>query len=1084
MVEKITVFKSSVIRRVSKLLIFSLLLFSSTRAQNNKMIDVPTGPMMLWELIHFVEARTGVNIHWAYGVINPDEVVYGTGRRMSLEQVLNYYLNTRGLIWRIEKGISIIIEKTPINIQVRHSNKRHGDAVSILVKDKWGYGIPGVTICVCRTGKSYQTDVFGKAKFIAARYGDTISCSCVGKHTVKVVVGEDYWKDVTLEEQPGNMDTVVVSIYTNRLKSMLTGTIAEIPGKDIDNQIASNPQAAMIGRIPGVQVTQTDGIFGGGFDVLIRGRQSILNGHAPLYIIDGVPFAPGQNSVSNIRSGSMAGLNPLSFIDKDDIEKIQVLIDADATAIFGARGANGVIVITTRKHLVGAGSLSIDVRRGIGEVTRLPEMMNIQQYRQMRREALLNDGLAYDETTAPELFKWDSTRNINWQKVFVKGLGHITKVHASAYGRSGLNERFFSAGWIREENVFITHPAHDLFSLNGSVSQRSGDGRWNGSLSFLAGWDKNAQLQENVGLLQFLVPNAPDLISNGSPISSYKGLAFNNPYRAIANTYTAHSHNYLISTNARYKIWDSLSLRVTSGWNDVLANEFSVQPGWDPDSASGMQANSFSANNHFSSWIIEPRLEYNQNWKDWNLSALAGRSWQGQKTAIDINSVYGMAGDPSVTSPAKRDSVVPESYPTNYLYTAWFGQLTAGWKGRWNVNFSGRKDASSRFTGNNHDRNFGAIGMGWTFSEEPFIQKMLPLLAYGKLRASYGVTGNDGFGGGPGYLEDWNPSAILDFQHRSNSGPSAQVVPDVSFERVKKTEVSMELGFLKRRILLTASWYIYTSDHQLLPDTLQTLNNVVLLHNRPAVVQNKGWELSLSTINIKSPGLNWRTDFNISWTANKLAAFPGVDQTPFRTLIVGQPLSTLNAYEYQRVDPKTGVFTFGAQTQLIHPDVRCFGGMTNTVRWNKWELTSLLAFRWGNGINYQAAIYKSNRPGSTAFGLYSNETTDLMNRWSKAGDIATYQMLTTKGAGSAAGRAISKYLSSSGILADDSYLRVKSLGLSYDIPKVFSTAHARVFVQAENLFTITPYKGADPENQSILALPPLKTIVAGFNVTF
>jgi TonB-linked SusC/RagA family outer membrane protein len=1079
------------------LLVIALFIFSSSAAQDrSSLIYFSKGQVSVDTGIKRIERIYGIYINWSAGVLDPGKKKYWKGGTMTLEEVLHFFLDANKLTWKFTDNNTLYVEFKPAALKptiVAPATKPV--TMRIRVKDTCGVGLSQANLKAGSSGRNMETDRQGEA-IICTSVGDTIYSTYAGMQPEFFVVRKSDMLTYTfIMRATRPLKAIFISDKPASKEEDQPDKGPSIPREQMAKQPVSSIQGIMAARIAGLLVTQVNGVYGANFDITLRGRMSILNGHDPFYIIDRVPFAPGPRSVSNIATGNAAGgLNPLSFIQRDDIESIQVLKDADATAMYGSRGANGVIIITTRRASLGRPKFSMNLERGYSAVTRLPQLMDIHAYTKMRREALSNDGLAPNATNAPDLLKWDTSRNTDWQKYFVRGLGSITRAHGDVSGGNAAYNGFLGASWVREANVFINHPVHDLFTVTARGGHTSANERLGVDIAALAGWDKNAQYTSDVSRLQFLVPNAPSLWANGRPVFNANGVAFSNPLSFIGDTYQAHSHNYLLNGNVHYRIWDSLFMKLNTGFNEVRTQESSIHPAWNQDTTYGSVRSSSFADERWRSWVLEPSIEYRLKKGRWHVNWATGASLQGLRSNVNNLSAYGFSSDLILANPGLADSVYSEGRGKDYLYTALWSQLTVQWKGNRSLNLIGRRDGSSRFGNGTEYGNFGGIGAHWTFSQEPFFHKLLPVFSYGKLKASYGVSGNDAIGGGQGYLENWSPTASLSFQQPSNAYSATGIVPDVSWEKVKKVDLTMDWGFLDDRVLFTATWYLHRSDHQLLPDNLPMAGQIIRLYNKPVVLQNKGWEFSVTSTNIRDRKFSWNTTFNVSFPVSKLISFPGLDNSPFSELVVGQSLSALRAYKYLGINPEKGIFQFedrnrdnaitkDDQTLVGKLDVTSFGGMENTFSWGNWDFSALLEARMQTGASYQAAIYAANRPGSIASGLYSNQTMDMVHRWTKPGDTGPYQLLTTK-ATSEAGKAIARYLSSSGILTDASYLRLKTLSLSYRHPRLFKMGCGRIYLQTENLLTLTPYKGADPENQSILALPPLKTVVVGMELKF
>jgi TonB-dependent starch-binding outer membrane protein SusC len=430
---------------------------------------------------------------------------------------------------------------------------------------------------------------------------------------------------------------------------------------------------------------------------------------------------------------------------------------------------------------------------------------------------------------------------------------------------------------------------------------------------------------------------------------------------------------------------------------------------------------------------------------------------------------------------------------TIYRYTAAFGRITANLDEKYILNLSGRRDGSSRFGPTRQFANFGAIGAVWIFSNENNIQHILPFISFGKLRASWGITGNDQIGDYK-YLDAWN--VVRPYQNNTSLAPSALFNPSYGWETVKKLEAAIDLGFFNNRMMLSASWYRNRSSSQLAENILPSQTGFFsITGNLPALIQNTGFELELSTTNWNNPGFSWTTTANISIPRNTLLAFPGLETSAYASLYtIGQPLSIIKKLEYNGVDPNTGVFTFADQDKNGSVEIpgdfvagrytapAWFGGLGNTLKLKSWELHCFLVFKKQWSANYLASLYGNNFIPGTMY----NQPTGVIDRWQHPGEVAPLQKFTT-GTGPAYD-VVALFNASSGNYADASFARLKTVSLSYSLlPTLLHKIKMQgctAYVQAQNLFTFTSYKGADPETGYLYGLPPLKTITCGIQITF
>lgn len=975
--------------------------------------------------------------------------------------------------------------------------------VDITVTDSKGEKLPGVNITAKNSGQTLTTDEEGKVHFQTWIQPDTLYFSYVGMELQRRIVrqGGPFNIQIRMQTQFVSLDESIVSNYTSTTKATYTGNRIQIDDRQLNRASDLNFQDALSGSAPGVRVLQTSGFAGSSQLLTLEGNPSIVNGRDPTYIIDHVPYASGNKSVSNIPSGSAAhSLNPLSMFSIDDIERIEILKDADATAIYGSRGANGVMLITTRQ---GKNSkkprFSFEMDESISGATRRLHLMNMQEYWQMRLSALQNDGLSVNTATAPDLTRWNTLPSADWSKWLTGGQAHQTRLRGSISGGNDTNRYYLGLSGLAENNIFPLHPTHQLLTGDGNLHHRSPDGKLDIQLSGLFGRDRNNQFINDPTMLQFLVPvELPLLNPQNKPLFSYNGVPIANPWSLLLQPYTALSHNYLADAFVSYRLFPALTILVNLGYSKVESKEYSQIPISSMDTSGNPTASSYFAQTFFRNRIMEPQLEYKKDSGKFKYSMLAGSTWQMQGSGMSTLTATGFTTDSFLRQPALAPLLVPDSLAASYSYTAYFARITGNWMDRYILNLTGRRDGSSRFGPGKQFGNFWAAGFAWVFSNEKFAGNVYPVLSFGKLRASYGITGNDQVGA-YGQGENWAPTGTLTFQSIPGSYSPTMVRSGQTWETIHKLEIALELGLLKNRIFFTGAWYRHLSSNQLLPESFPLTGKTTIFRNWPAVLENRGWEFTLLSRNIDGKHFQWTTSFNASLPVNRLLAFPQLSQSPFsKVLIIGQSITVQQALRYQGVNSSSGLYQFedrngdGRLTEADRSvvgnlDVTAFAGLENTFHLDRFQLQFTIVGELQTGSNYQDAIYSANPPGSILSGFYSNETKDVLNSWHRSGDHAPYQQLTTKYT-TLAGKQLGNYISSSAMLVDASYARLKNLLLSYQLPPGFLKKNhllqARVFIEGQNLLTLSPYKGPDPEIQSILTAPPLRTVLLGVHLEF
>ncbi|XHR94994.1 TonB-dependent receptor plug domain-containing protein [Mucilaginibacter sp. UC70_90] len=317
------------------------------------------------------------------------------------------------------------------------TSKPPGQIITGKVTDEQGIPLPGATVKLKGSPIAVNTVVDGTYTIGPVSANDIFVISFVGYQQIEIRLSELQKQQfiTRLKNNTGVLDEVQIIAYGTTTKRLSTGDVSSVKAADIEKQPVSNPLAALEGRVPGLSITQSSGVSGAGFKVQIRGQSSLLQGSEPFYIIDGVPFVTGNSALNQISSaaGSSSngtGMSPFQLINPADIESIEVLKDADATAIYGSRGANGVILITTKKGKPGSVKVNLNTYSGVSKVSRTMDMLNTQQYLQMRREGFKNSGLTPTTTNAPDLLLWDTTRYTDFKKLLIGGTAHTTDAPA------------------------------------------------------------------------------------------------------------------------------------------------------------------------------------------------------------------------------------------------------------------------------------------------------------------------------------------------------------------------------------------------------------------------------------------------------------------------------------------------------------------------------------------------------------------------------------------------------------------------------------------------------------------------------
>jgi len=969
----------------------------------------------------------------------------------------------------------------------------YGFTVTGKVIDEEGKGLPAVTITLKQNKFAVATDEQGYFKLTDVNPASAILFSSVGYETKEIKIEGRNNLTVQLFRSVGTLDETVIKGYYNTSKRLNTGSVAKITGEEISRQPVSNPLEALEGRMAGLYVQQTSGIPGAAINIQIRGINSLrTTGNFPLYVVDGVPYTSASLSSNNTPTTIFGGggNNPLDYLNPADIESIEVLKDADATAIYGSRGANGVILITTKKGKAGKTKFDLNFYTGAGKVTRMMHLLNTSQYLEMRHEAFRNDNAVPDITDYDLNGNWDTTRYTNWQKMLIGGTTSISNAQATISGGSANTQFLLGAGYFRQGTVFPGDFYSQKASLHLNINHVSEDHKF--IISLTAGYvaSNNRLPQADITRTAVsLAPDAPNLYDQNGQLN-WQGSSWTNPMSLLMKQYKGNSYNLISNINLSYQLLQGLFLKTSLGYSKQELQGISTVPiySWDP-AFNVTSGRSFFATTNTSTWLIEPQLNYQHRLGQGKVDVLFGTTFQENKLDAQTLRATGFSNDALLENVSAASGIaLSNARYIQYKYNAFFGRINYNYKDKYLVNLTARRDGSSRFGPGRQFGNFGAIGLAWIFSNETFIKNNLPFLSFGKLRSSYGITGNDQITDYQ-YLSTYSATA---YTYQGNAGliPNRLVNPVYSWETNKKFEATVELGFLKDKLLVSASYFRNRSSDQLVGYSLPYITGFTdIQFNLPAIVQNTGVEIELNTVNYKNKNWTWKTNINLTIPRNKLVSYPGIEGTAAaNNYAVGKSLYIKNKYHFLQVDPNTGIYVnedINADGIINSDDLQFlkevrqnyFGGIQNSITFKNFQLDVLFQFV------KQTGIYPiNNAPGSLA-----NQSTEVLNRWQKTGDITSIGKFSQDYAGAVAASFNDAYLNGDHGIGDASFIRLKNIALSWKMPPVWlqriKIKSIRLFIQAQNLLTVTKYKGMDPENQSLQQIPPLRVLTAGVQVS-
>jgi TonB-linked SusC/RagA family outer membrane protein len=946
------------------------------------------------------------------------------------------------------------------------------------ITDTLGQPIQGATIALKGTRLQTTTDSKGAFTLQSPLPSGIVTITHIGYIAKEQPFGEDrkgpfHWMlspiTNTLEEVEIN-----AGYYTTTDRNR-TGNIGRITAADIQKQPVSNPLLTLHGRIPGVIIQQQSGVPGTAVKIQIRGQNSLrADGNAPLYIIDGVPVSsdPTMAGLSGFLVNQ--GMDPLNGVNMDNIESIEILKDADATAIYGSRGANGVVLITTKSESLP----KIDVSFGsnFSKVPRI-QLLNREQYLEFRREAVINDNIVITPTSPTDLMLWDTTRYTDWQKVLLGNNALAVHSQISISGSSNRMSYRLHAGWNKQNMVFPGDMYNRQTNVGMRISHGSSQDRFRISLTanYTNGLNRTSP-HDFVSDALRLPPVAPPLYTDDGEYN-WQGGTWTNPLATLERHHLFTSNNLNANSNVDFRIFKDLFLRTNLGYtrSDTRLDQQQPIRSFNPLST-GVTGRSMKGENTLYSWIAEPQLFYEWKLNGLNINALIGATLQSNDTRYFRISGTGYTNDALLGNIRAASTInFNEDEIIKYKYLASFSRIAFKYLDRYFVNFTARFG------------NFGAIGLAWIVSDEPFMRFTKDMVSFLKLRGSYGSTGNDRIGD-YGYLDSYSVSTYV---NEMSLRPARHHNPLFSWEVNRKADVELETKWWDDRIGLGINWYKNTSSNQLVGYALPIATGFSSVQaNLPAKVENKGWEFQAMYSPKPKRGVYYQISANFSLPKNRLVSYPDIESSTYanqyivgkslsvRRLFVAGGLSDEGLYTIKDIDGD-GKYTITDRTYIVELGRKGYGGLFQTLSYKNWTLNIGLEGVIQSGMGGQM--------GLTGFiGSMQNKPVYVLKRWKRPGDQTNVQKAV-----------ISVPLHNSTFenmklsdqnFVDASFLRMRNVHLGYKMPDHFIQRMGLTFLElsisGQNLLTWTGYDGWEVDRPANNSLPALRTINFGIRTSF
>lgn len=1071
----------------SVILIFSLNVSANVYSQK---IDLSVSNGSLREVMQQIRKQTGYNFFFKSEILKNARPVNVILKQASIEEALQAIFKNQPFSYQIDKKMGIILRSKISSMDIQSAVLKARELRGT-VADITGKPLNGATIRIKGTNILTISNESGSFYFPNAPDYGTMIVTMIGFANFEQNYSSEQFISIILREQRSNLDVVQVIGYGTTTKRLNTGNVFTIKSEIISQQPVSNPLQALSGRIPGVQIITTSGLPGSAVTVKIRGVNSLRpDGNNPLYIIDGVPFSATPIELLGGYGNSGVG-SPLNMIAPSDIQSIEVLKDAGATAIYGSRGANGVIIITTKRAQIGKPRIEINVNTGLGEVPKMLSTVSTEKYLQIRQEAFTNSNLVPTIANAPDLLKWDPHLNNNLQKWFLGNKARMTDAGISMSG-SGDGIRYLVSGNYRYETTVLpgkTSYKRGNFHLNTGYTSK--DQRFSIDANTFFTDDEQLFRNSNSAIRDIVlsIPNYPLYDVNGG----YNWEAGKTNFYAQNNAYyKAKINNLNGSFSVKYSIMRGLNIKANVGYNKIQAKQIFAFPStsYNPN-ITRFGASTFG-NQQKNTFLFEPQISYDAKFGRGSLGILVGSTIQKVATEGQVVNAGNYSNDLQLESLSYGTAMFIQSNTIKYKYLSFFGRLLYNWNNKYIAEGTFRRDGSSRFGPQRQFGNFGSLSGAWLFTNENFIKGNIAWLSSGKIRGSYGTTGNDAIGD-YGYLSLYRTAQTYGNANAIN--PSQIGNPHFQWEVNKKLEFALEVGMFHDRLLFSSSWYKNRSSNQLVGQPLAATTGFSSYQsNLPATVQNKGVEFEINSIIIKKGKLSWSIDGNLAIARNTLVSFPGIETSSYASqYIVGYSLNTIQLFHFSGVDPLTGFAqiedvnkdgNYGFQSSYNKQsgdyviagttDPKWHGGLNNTINVNGFELNFFFQFTKQLGYNL-----KSVAGYNGMLNLY-NSYRENIDYWRKPGDqVSVPKPLANFDISNA------YYNNSNVIISDASFLRLKTLYLGYTFPehvtKKFKVSTLKLYVQGQNLWTIGSYGGYDAETSGIttLSIPALRVFTAG-----
>jgi TonB-dependent starch-binding outer membrane protein SusC len=1083
-----------------------------------------------------IESQAHFKFIFSSNAIQADNKISVFATNETVKSVLDKILPPLSIAYKVSDK-RILLFKTEVQltktsaIEVQEKEKQELTVEPVLfivsgtVTDEQGAPLVGASVVLKGTTKGAVTDVNGNYQLELgdAEKNGILLISFVGYEAQEIDIAGQKLVNVRLISGKALNEVVVVG-YGQVRKRDLTGSVVSIGTKELSEQPVHSLNQALQGRVSGVQITNSSNAPGGGVTVRVRGGNSISASNDPLYVIDGFPVT--NPSPASGATGATFFANPLATINPNDIESIEVLKDASATAIYGSRGANGVVLVTTKRGKEGKSNIDFEAYYGSQEITKMLDLVTGEQHTAAKNEQLRNLGFAerYGNSAAYPKKPAEYGEGTNWQKEIYR-VAPMQSYQLSFTGGTEKLRYAISGNYFNQDGIIITtnYKRYNMrVNLDAKINNRLKIGT---NFTVTRSTNRNVNEIGNNGIIGAAVsisPASPIFDANGNYqlLNVGPGSGFN-PYSnpvAIANTSTNRllSDRVLGNVFGDISIIEGLTARISVGADifNTRRNIFFTPETLIANTLNGYGSNGTSNNLNL---LNENTLTYTKKVNNHAFDVVGGVTFQNNRE----ERTYAEAQDfPNFTLGANNIGLANKPLPATGSVQEWglnsyLGRVNYRLNDRYLVTLTGRVDGSSRFGNNNKYGFFPSGALAWRVSDENFL-KNNKVMSDLKLRVSYGITGNDGIGLYNSLSSYSTGRTVFGDVEVLTTSAGRLANPDLRWEKTGQFDAGFDLGLLDNRIQITADYYVKTTSDLLLGVELPATTGFTSVIRNVGSLENRGFELGINTVNIDK-AFKWRTNGNISFNRNKVLKLNDATEffvsstfgTGTSIVRVGEPVGSFygnvfdgiwqtaeeikaaggiaragdlpGAIKYKDLDGD-GVFNPASDRKVLGNGLPKFiFGLTNNFSYRGFDLSIFLQGVQGNTVhNWARRTMETSDPSAAILKSYyegawradkPSTTLPSIRQWRPTGTDSYF-------------------------MEDGSFVRLKNVLLSYTIPlNTKFIKRARVYVSGQNLMTFTKYRGYDPEVNSdfnsntsygvdVYAYPAAKTFTVGANLSF